>query len=627
MALFAHLDWNTLGASETPWRQRILNGFRARATHLLHADLTVPTQPGGWMHQFICPTHWEPLLYTATPAKGGYRCPCGHTLSSPEIHAAWLALRHRELADAARDLALAARLFDNAQFAEAAWEILTTYAALYEAFAAGREAQPWMLTGKAFHQALTESLWAVPIVYAFDWVAPMVSEAERAHVRDTLLRPIATTLATAHAQLIEQNRVESNYTAWLNAALGCLGVVLEDEALISRVLDGPGGFYRHINLAVRADGLEYEGSPYYHNFVVLAYVILAEALLSRGVDLYAFTGSKGQSIRAMWDAFAALAAPDGSIPELNDGAYWRGGPFDAEICAVYEMALARTGNPLYAWLLRQTYRRREIERHEWAAVLFADRELTVDERPLRTTTILPESGIAVLRHPQNPHEATLVFGPDGGSHTHHDRLALNLWPWSTDAGTPPYGIPERVEWYQQTLAHNTIMVDGESQTVPPHGGRLWVLNPHALIVAHNGLYEGVRIVRGVSIHANTVEDNVLVSARAPRVIDWIFYTDTHWQVDAVEPLQTASPLAAEGPGRFAIIIAHYADASSFQACTVVGRSAYRLRMHTSAPCEILLVRTPGPAHAPSRQREALIVRYTGRRVRLHATLQQEAPHA
>ena len=97
----------------------------------------------------------------------------------------------------------------------------------------------------------------------------------------------------------------------------------------------------HLSHVMIPDGFEFERTLYYHNFVVLAYVLLAEAALGNGIDLYRYTAPEGQNIRAMMDATLSLAYPDGSLPFLNDGAYWDGGGYwigsilDRPLCEVY----------------------------------------------------------------------------------------------------------------------------------------------------------------------------------------------------------------------------------------------------------------------------------------------------
>ncbi len=623
MALFDHVDWREIRerSRQPGWFQATIAAFQQRCQRHLGVEPVVPEQPGGWMHEYVCPHHWVPLTYRSD-SPDQHRCPYGEVITGEAVHAAWLALRHRELSETARDLAILFRVTGHKRAAEIATTILTTYATRYASFAAGTSAQPWMLRGKAFQQALTEALWAIPLVHAYALLEPGFNRKTARTIRGDLFQPIAQTLSVAHDELVvAQGHVQSNYTAWLNAALGCLGFVLDDRALLDQAIKGPGGFYRHMSVAIRPDGLEYEGTPYYHNFVVLAYSILAEACLSHGMDLYAHTGPDGQSIRAMWDALVKLAHSDGELPLVADGAYWRNGPFDEEICQTYEIALARTGASRYAWLLKKTYERRGVGRDLWAAVLFARRDIDHSEPLHQGTALFPDSGFAVLRHPQNHQEALILFGPDGGSHTHRDRLSLALWPWSPDPGTPPYGIAARREWYQQTVAHNTIVIDGQSQAKPLNPCRVFKCGPHEIIVGGRHLYEGVNVVRRVRVKEHAVDDEVRVSAGDLHTVDWIFHADTRFEVEGLRQI-TPEPLHRNGPGAFVQVYARGQGGTEVSAKIRWQGRSYHMRLTTDRPCEVMLARCPGHARSPVDQRYVFVVRCRGRRVRFQTTFQE-----
>src|SRR5699024_5867506 len=85
----------------------------------------------------------------------------------------------------------------------------------------------------------------------------------------------------------------------------------------------------------------------------------------------------------------------------------------------------------------------------------------------------PTSGYAILRDdgPQG-RWLMLKYGPHGGGHGHPDKLQLE---WNAhgvrlapDAGSPAYTSPLQGPWFRQTLAHNCVVINGESQ--PPTTG-------------------------------------------------------------------------------------------------------------------------------------------------------------
>jgi len=454
------------------WRERILDAMKTRVEEALQIPLSIPTKAGGWWHHYVCPEHELPLIFDhSTPDL--HRCPRGCIYQGEAFDAAFRVFAHRHYAALARDAALLFQITSEACYLDTSFEILSRYAELYADFGANEKSEAWMLSGKVFQQALTEAIWAIPLVQAFDMIRSHVDDQQAIVLKEHLLRPISVVLTTAHQKLVfEQGRLESNYTAWLIAAIGSLGFVLDDDKCIQRALTGAGGFSAHLNAAVLPDGFEYEGSPYYHNFVTLAYTLLAETAHGYGIDLYSVHGLRGQSIQQMWSVLADLMWPEGSIPLLHDGNYWQNSSFDEELVEVYEIALARTGDSRYGWLLNGVYHRRGLQRDSWAALAFAEHELSTFHRSPIQSSLIKDVGLGILRDAANPEGFTALFrfGAYGSGHTHRDSLALLLFPFSLDAGNPPYGADTRRTWYQQSAAHNLVIVDGMSQA--PEDGRL-----------------------------------------------------------------------------------------------------------------------------------------------------------
>lgn len=605
--------------AHVPWATRVLAVMRGRADAWLAQPGEAPALAGGWMHEYVCPEHGVPLAFDpASPAQ--HRCPRGEACRGPAFDGAWRALRHRQIASVARDVALVYAATGEGAYSRAACGILSDYARRYGSYAGSADAQPWMLKGRAFHQALSEALWAVPLAQSFDLARAALAPAEAESLVAHLLRPVAATLAAAHDQEA-QARPGSNYTAWLNAALGCLGFVLDDAALVERAIDGPGGFRAHLPAAIVADGFEFEGSPYYHNFVALAYTVLAEAARVNGIDLYAERGPQGQSIEATWRALAALAWPDGSLPLANDGAYWQGGPFDEELCEVYEVALARTGEPEFAWLLERAYRRRRSPRDRWTALLFAEQEVEGVESPPRPSACLPAIGLATLRTsgPSAGLAACVPFGPYGGAHGHLDRLSVQVWPFSLDPGTPPYALEARRAWYQQTAAHNAIVVDEQSQA--PDAGHLvgWdrTAGIDTLLLTGDELHPGVRLSRKVTLDGGVLSDYCCVKASAERTIDWLMHVDGACTCHTPQLAQASGRLAEEGPYRFISVTAR-GDTPLLASLTVRHeRGLYGLMLSADRPLEIML------AHGPDPERRTIIIaRARGRCVSFQAYIER-----
>jgi hypothetical protein len=92
--------------------------------------------------------------------------------------------------------------------------------------------------------------------------------------------------------------------------------------------------------------------------------------------------------------------------------------------------------------------------------------------------VFEDAGHAILRtRGEAGLTAALTFGPYGGFHGHLDKLSFVLCGFSEELGVDPgrarsqaYRLPIHSRWYKATLAHNSVLVDGQSQK--PAAGKL-----------------------------------------------------------------------------------------------------------------------------------------------------------
>lgn len=94
--------------------------------------------------------------------------------------------------------------------------------------------------------------------------------------------------------------------------------------------------------------------------------------------------------------------------------------------------------------------------------------------------------------------AILDHGPHGGSHGHHDKLALYLYgattPWQPDPGHVPYGHAQWRRHYKSVTAHPAIRIDGLE---PEEATGVLTQDATSVTAEVVGWYEGVRATRQV----------------------------------------------------------------------------------------------------------------------------------
>jgi hypothetical protein len=503
--------------------------------------LGIPARRGGWWHEYVCPVHGTQLL--DSPDTVTFPCPHGCALTGEPYAGAWAVLAHQAAARSLRALAVSSSGDPDA--ADACLAGLLRYAALYRELAGElrADAQGWMLAGRLFQQALTEAIWGTSIALAVQSLAPSVP-VERLRPVVGLLEALRTGAAEARATLLAKDDFRNNYTAWLNAcgattsrALALLG----SPDLTDEWLSGPHGVSAHANAAVYPDGWEWEGSTYYHVFVLRAYL-----LAWRGRPVPAALADR---LASMVDVVAALATSRGGVlPALNDTPYGDPG-WDEELYELCLLASSLPEAPDLGFLAAPLAARLPAELVAWrrseALALHTDTQRRDTGRGSR---LFGDAGYAVLAG--DGYRAVLDLGPHGGSHGHLDKLALYLYGdsarWQPAYGVPPYGHPWRKGYYRTTAAHPTLTVDGADQAEAD--GRLlyWrCAGSSAEIGAAADVFDAVRFERHVRAEPGWLLDVVRVRADRERDLTLHLRTDvdvtvravpggavTHWPGDA-----------------------------------------------------------------------------------------------
>lgn len=529
------------------------------------ASPQVSRSRGGWWHDYVCPTHGTEL---GAPVDGHHPCPHGCRLVGDGYAAAWTVLEHQGWARRARLLARRAvsagaagrdetRAQDDRHEAEA---IVRALAATYAQVGGWSEqSEPWMLRGKLFSQALTEAIWAVQVADAVAELATDPGAADRLGAETVAMVDglLETVVAARHVLVTEQGNPQSNYTAWLDAAGGLLSRAA--RALAGDSADGSGGgsvasardvavgepaetgpghdrraggpdgrpwveaTWAHADLAIGSDGWEWEGSTYYHLFVLRAYLLAHRGVVPAEIGEAAL-GRLASMVRVLVE----LAAPDGTLPALHDGPYDRLGVHleVLEVCALAGQLWSSTGLDAVEAYARSRAGADHDGLEDLLDGWFAGPQLPALETS-RGSRLFDDVGYAVLRSPDGSWQAVLDAGPHGGSHGHLDKLGLYLYgpdgPWQPAPGVPPYASALRKGYYARTLAHPTVQVDGLDQAESSGTVVSWSTTsgrvPTTSVLARaDDAYPGVRLSRQVVMEDEYLLDVVTVSCDRERDI-------------------------------------------------------------------------------------------------------------
>ncbi|MEO6875311.1 MAG: heparinase II/III family protein [Opitutaceae bacterium] len=513
MNLTSPAEWKRLRrrAGSSAFRASV-NRLRTEVAEFLKARAHVPDLPGGYYHDYFCPEHARELVFEwQSPQE--HRCPVdGQVFSGPQLEAAWRWTVNHRLAEAALRLAVLWRISGEAHLLATAGQILRDYAGRYEGYRGGIHHDP--NPGIATYTTLDESVWIIPLAWAFDAIRAALPPEESAQIARQLFAPAAAHLREHHYSKIH------NFSCWHNAAIGTIGLLLDDEDQIDFAFRSPAGQLAQLSQGVLDDGLWYEGSFSYHFYSVGAIAALARAARHRP-DLDLLPNPK---LRRMFAAPVHCAFPNGSLPATNDCWYFTS--LLGDCCHgvdpssdFYELANAWYGDPAFAEILHRNYARKP--RDSLTALLDGTDSIPAAPAPPLHDTLLANSGYAILR-PGEDSYLLLKYGPSGGWHGHPDKLSLIIPVAAPDLGTPGYSSKLFESWYRQTVSHNTVVLGHRSQ--PPGEGKLRCFRADGPFhVADAEIqFESTQLRRVILAREDYFLDLFFVAAPTPQTIDWVW---------------------------------------------------------------------------------------------------------
>jgi hypothetical protein len=398
-----------------------------------------------------------------------------------------------------RNMHLAGALFQiigDTKYALFIKENLMAYAKMYKALPIHPTDRSYS-TGKIFWQCLNDANWLVYTSMAYDCIYDYLSEKERKYLDSELFRPFADFISVENPQFF--NRVH-NHSTWGNAAVGMIGLVINDEDLIQRALygiplseddakakdddggfifeKGKAGFYAQMDNAFSPDGYYTEG-PYYQRYAMTPFMFFALALHNTRPELKIFDYRKGLLTKAVY-ALIYQSDSEGRFFPINDAQ--KGMSLKAEsVVAAVNIAYGITRD---SRLLSIAQQQGDLLLDQSGYAISKGIEKGNSQPFIKQSIELTdgangdEGALGILRTSDEEKEITVVFKytSQGLGHGHYDKLSYLLYDNSTEV-LQDYGaarwvnidqkaggryLKENTSWAKQTIAHNTLVVDQKS---------------------------------------------------------------------------------------------------------------------------------------------------------------------
>jgi hypothetical protein len=426
-------------------------------------------------------------------------------------------------------------------------DMLFQYEAMYEDLPVHPQTRSYA-RGKIFWQCLNDSNWLVYMSQAYDAIYDWLSARERETLENRLFRPFADFISIENPQFF--NRVH-NHSTWGNAAVGMIGLVMDDDELVDRALygieddglevgakDNDGGFIKvegqktgflaNLEEPFSPDGYYTEG-PYYQRYAMLPFLVFSQALhnVRPELDIYAY--KDGMLLKSV-EALLALSDADGEFFPLNDGQ--KGMSYlSRELVTAVDIAYHEGGNDPRLLSIAE----------EQGRVLLDDAGISVaaavrdgKAQPFVKKSINlsdgsdgKQGGVSVLRDGIQELELVFKYAAQGLSHGHYDKLSFSLYE-KGDEVLQDYGLArfvnieqkgggnylkENTTWAKQTIAHNTMTQNetshfqGEYEIGSQHHSQLHFFdtrNPDVQVVSafETNAYPGTELRRTMALIKN-----------------------------------------------------------------------------------------------------------------------------
>ncbi|MDW3209927.1 MAG: heparinase II/III family protein [Reichenbachiella sp.] len=350
--------------------------------------------------------------------------------------------------------------------------------------------------GKIFWQCLNDANWLVYASQGYDCIYDWLDVATSEKLNKELFRPYAEYISIENPQFF--NRIH-NHSTWGNAAVGMIGLVMEDEELINWALYGldiqvPGdiikdndggdiqldgqkeaGFLAQIDHSFSPDGYYTEG-PYYQRYAMYPFLIFAQALANKKPELKILEYRNGLLIKAIY-ALINQTNSAGEFFPINDSQ--KGMSLASrELVNAVSMAYAFGGNDPGLLSIVEQQGRVPLNNTGMASAkgIAEGKAQKFEYKSLELTDGAngDEGAIGIIRS----EDLTLMmkYAKHGMGHGHFDRLGFLLYD-ETGEVIQDYGaarwvniehkdgggyLKENHSWAKETVAHNTLVVDKDS---------------------------------------------------------------------------------------------------------------------------------------------------------------------
>ena len=337
--------------------------------------------------------------------------------------------------------------------------------------------------GRIFWQALNDANWLVYTGLAFDCIHDYLTPQERKQIAEGAFKPEVDFFTH---DLKNWFNLIHNHAVWACAGVGIVGIATDntdyvDMALYGADKDKKAGFIAHLDGLFSPDGFYAEG-PYYVRYALLPFYTFANSLNNAKPALKIFQ-HRNSILKKALEAGLQQTNLNGGFFSYNDALKDKTFVSNEVVNAINIAWQVYGANKDYLSVAKAQGRVTLSRGGASIATALSTTKNIPIYYPYKTIEFTDgakgdKGGVSVLRSGKGNNLTTLIYKytSHGLSHGHYDKLNINLYDNGNeileDYGAARYinieqkwggrYLPETNSYAQQTIAHNTVVVDEKS---------------------------------------------------------------------------------------------------------------------------------------------------------------------
>lgn len=419
---------------------------------ILHSETLVPPDSRAtWNLYYYCPDHGVRLIWDRDNCHA-HRCPIDDRIFTGEPYdGAWWRGLNDLNAKACYELGLLWQLTQEPVYLEKVKDILLQYATYYPHYVEHGDI-PYNEPGKANAQALCEANCHFNFARGYDFIRQDIHLFDRQKIEKNLLREGAEFLIAHRTPQLHNHEIK------ISAAVGVIGLILNEERYIHFALLSDYGLHYQLNHGCIGEGMWFEGSIHYHYYALQSLLMYEKIAYQTPYSIGA-----NPNFLKMLKLPLELIMTSGDFPRLNDCIAGQEKVIHAEI---FEFGYREY--PFIELQQALQYIYSHEKRHNLEALLYGARTYPPISPLASRASHKPYAGYTTEVNHKAGHFLLVKHAPFGGEHDHYDRLNMILCRFGKeiipDLGTTGYGAPLHYQYYKNSATHNTLAVNETNQS-------------------------------------------------------------------------------------------------------------------------------------------------------------------